>query len=507
MIIATPALLVKGWGRVLPPDLARTGQGAAQGVRDPRADREQVRCAAAGGVPQAAEEGLIRRSCPQQLSLDGAVDAGHYSSMGLFRSGAGRWRISRGGLAGATLLSGALASAALLPGRPALAQAGACLATDYNLFSLARRARRSVADYERLRQIHRDDLARNARLYQAQTGQPMPWGFGVAGVVEWERSFGFEACTNLGPWPSSLAPLMLGAIGTLAVAEPGLELEVFALATFDQIQAAPAQTTGADGGVRDPSGMAYAAASQTMFGGRVAYRDWATVVAAYLQDEPLRNVAGDDGRQLLLSDAHGDQPGRIYLGAGVPRYALFADLIVAQRDATPDILALRTDEIALPWLGLSGRAGLAYIADERQATLELGVGGLLEILSADLSLEHRPLRLRHARLRLDRELTWGWEPDELARIQPGAEAYPRFAFDLGGFAELSWFNSRYLEERTGRAGAWGVYGGGFVRPDITILMGRLDLYCGFNQPERLAQLSELVGHWQFGLRLHGRFGL
>lgn len=82
-----------------------------------------------------------------------------------------------------------------------------------------------------------------------------------------------------------------------------------------------------------------------------------------------------------------------------------------------------------------------------------------------------------------------------------------FALDLGAFVETSWFQSRYLLERHEGPGVWGVYTGFFVRPDLTLLMGRMDFFVGVNRPERVARLTESADNWELGLRLHGRLGL
>jgi hypothetical protein len=114
-------------------------------------------------------------------------------------------------------------------------------------------------------------------------------------------------------------------------------------------------------------------------------------------------------------------------------------------------------------------------------------------LSTAVAIEHRPVALRHARVRAD----WS-TPDQVE---------PRMGVDVGAFAELSWFGSRWLEAQTGSDGEVGTHLGVFVQPDLTLLMTRLELRVGVNEPDALALLSEAAGRWFVGFRLHGRLGL
>lgn len=405
----------------------------------------------------------------------------------------------------ARLLSAAAALSLLAPAG-ALAQVP-CPAPDNDAFALARRSRRVVADYERLHALHREDLARNDAHHRAQVGAPMPFSFGLAGVVDWQQTFGFDVCTEQGPWTGTLQPLLLGAVATVDLNRWRVGLEGFALLVQDRLTASPTleQTRTPEGGFREPTGLATAYQSQTFLGGRVTFADWATVVAGHIRAAPVENVTGEDGRRLLVGPTEPVPPGRLYLGAGVPRYHLHTHLLFDARDVRPDQLELTLRDVPLPYAELLGSAGLLHLADEGQVILHLALRQVFGFLSADVAFEHRPARLRHARLRAEWDTSFGGAlPPPVERPE---DAVPRLAFDLGAFAELSWFGSRWLEERTGSSSATGAYFGAFARPDVTLLMARLDLYFGVNRPEELSRLSEARGHWQMGVRMHGRFGL
>jgi hypothetical protein len=126
-------------------------------------------------------------------------------------------------------------------------------------------------------------------------------------------------------------------------------------------------------------------------------------------------------------------------------------------------------------------------------------------LSTAVAIEHRPVALRHARVRADWSTFFGHEPTGRAATPDQVE--PRMGVDVGAFAELSWFGSRWLEAQTGSDGEVGTHLGVFVQPDLTLLMTRLELRVGVNEPDALALLSEAAGRWFVGFRLHGRLGL
>jgi len=384
----------------------------------------------------------------------------------------------------------------------------ACSGVSFDAFSTARKARRIVSDYERLHSVHAHDMGRLKLLYSSQTGAEKPWSFGVAGLVDWEQQFGFEACSNLGPWTATLNPWTLGSIGSLEINSIGLGFEVFGLWVFDRLEASPteAQTRTDDGGFRDPVGLASVRSDESMVGARLTFRDWATLVGGWIQSEPLQRVVGEDGRELIVGSQE-VLPDRIYLGAGVPRFNLYSHVIFDERDVQLDHAKIGIQGFPIFVHALTASAALGYIGDEEQVVLGLGVGNILGHFSADISLEHDSPRLRHARVRAEVDKSWGFEPDDLRAIEPGLEAYPRFAFDVGAFADLSYFQSQYLSEQRGLDGLWGTSFGAYVRPDITIFVNQIDFYFGVNTPERIERMSEGADHWYLGVRLYSRLGL
>lgn len=389
----------------------------------------------------------------------------------------------------------------------ASAQNGDCPSEGSDAFALARRSRRIIADYQRLHTIHSEDMARNAHLYRRQTGEEMPWSFGAAALIEYEQNFGFDVCTNLGPWDATLTPILVGGITTFELNRLGLRFEGFAFTTSDALVAAPteAQTRTPDGGFREPTGLASVSAREWMYGGRFSLFDWVSVVGGYIETTDAVRFTGEDGRMLIVDDVPSVRPGRVYLGAGVPRYGLYAHLLFDDEDVATDDFQLLADAIPFPEVPFFGIAGVGYIEDESQATVTLGLADIIGLFTVDVSFEHRPVALRHARIRVDWDAAYGLIPTE--PVEDPKDARPRMGVDLGAFGELTWFGSRHLEEQTGTKNAWGFLAGTYVRPDITILAARLDLYFGINSPDALARFSELVGHWQMGVRVQGRFGL
>lgn len=387
------------------------------------------------------------------------------------------------------------------------AQTPSCPNANDDAFAVARRSRRVVSDYQDLHRIHREDLARNEALYVRQTGEPMPWRFALAGVVDWSRTFAYDVCSNQGPWQGSLQPLRLGAVASLSLPRLGFSLETFIVFVQDRIVADPTaeQVRTPDGMVRDPTDLANVYTNETFYGGRLTVLDWATMVGGYIATAATQTVVGEDGRELFVGGQTLAPRGRVYLGAGIPRYHVFANVLFDDADIEADQLGLELDRLPLPWWSLEAIGAVAWIDDERQATLTLGVGNILGLFTVETAFEHRPVALRYARLRIDWDTSFGSEPPD--GIVPPEQAQPRFAFDLGTFAELSWYGSRYMQEQTGKGGAVGAYAGFYARPDITLLMAQLDFYFGVNRPEVIDRLVQAAGHWQVGVRLHGRFGL
>lgn len=405
-------------------------------------------------------------------------------------------------------LAAVLVAAVFGAAAPATAQTSGCPDVDDDAFAAARRSRRIVSDYEALHGLHWADMARNEALYVRQTGRSMPWRFGLAGVVDWSRSFGYDVCSNLGPWTGSLQPLRLGAIATLSLPRIGLDVEAFAMLVQDRLVASPteAQVRGPDGTVRDPVDLANVFTSEAFYGGRLTISDWVTVLGGYIRTAATQNVVGEDGRRLIVGGETAMARDRAYLGAGIPRLRLYTHILFDAEDLETDTVGIELDRLALPWWSLQAIAGVAWIDDEQQLTVKLGVGNILGLFTVEFAVEHQPFALRYARVRVDWETSFGQEPPARGTVAP-EDAQPRFAVDIGTFAELSWFGSAYMEAQTGQSSAPGVWAGIFARPDITLLMAQIDLFFGINRPESIDRLVQAAGHWQVGLRLQTRFGL
>ncbi len=331
------------------------------------------------------------------------------------------------------------------------AQGVDCSDGQADLFSVARKSRRMIADYQRLAAIHVDDMERVAELYRSQTGREKPWSAAVAGVVDTNTIYGFDACTNRGEWSADLNPFMVGGILSVDLNTLGIRSEVFGLLVIDRLIASPSEAQMG----REPSGVANIREEQFMFGGRLQFRDLASVVAGGIQSGRIQSVVGDDGREMVSGAVDSAAGDRVYLGLGVPRYGAYAHILFDPNDVATDALDLRVSGIPLFYDGLVGRFALRYLEDESQLTLALGVENIAGFLSVDVGFEHRSVNLRHARIRADWSAFTGWDSVELSEMQPGLEAYPRFGFDYGAFAEAAWFQSRHLREQTNHAGVGG----------------------------------------------------
>jgi hypothetical protein len=404
-----------------------------------------------------------------------------------------------------------LAQAAVIAALMVLAQPAAaqdCQAQDSDIFRTARRARTMVAAYTEMHRVHRADLARN-EAFARQTDQELPWRFDLVGIATNESTFGFEVCTNRGPWGASVGPMSVGGLFSVDVYEWGVGVEAFALLVDEVLQADPteAQTRTEDGQVTDPTGVATASAAEVMYGGRLTLHRWASVVVGYIESGSLNNVAGDDGRIIQLRAADTSRQPRWYVGAGSPLGDTSLHLVFEPEDVSADVVEVRSEAIPLPIdFDAVGVAAGSYIADESQVVLDLGLAEAFDVLTVVAAGEFNPVRLRSASARLD----WAGGPQMILRDadpDTGRQSAMRLALDLGAFMQASYFNSRHLDEQTGRAHVAGAAFGLTARPDATILMGQLDLWFGLNQPETLARISEFVDHWQMGVRFHGRFGL
>jgi hypothetical protein len=418
----------------------------------------------------------------------------HRTSRGPSRAAHGSWWVALLALGVATL--------------PAAAGAQTCPSVDTDVFRAARRTRRVIADATALLATHQADQARNAALYRRQTDAPRGVRVALAGLLDRTQTYGFAVCSEQGPWQGDLIPLQLGAVASVELPAAGLGLEGFALLLQDRLAASPtaAQTRGPDGAPREPTGLASIAVDDLVVGGRVTLLDWVSVMGAWVQTRALQNVVGDDGRRLVSDALVTDRSGRLYLGLGVPRYAVTAHVLFATQDVAADKLELAVEQLPLPGLdGPTGAVAVGWLDDERQLTLTLGVRRVFGFLSTEVAIEHRPVALRHARVRADWSTFFGHEPTGRAATPDQVE--PRMGVDVGAFAELSWFGSRWLEAQTGSDGEVGTHLGVFVQPDLTLLMTRLELRVGVNEPDALALLSEAAGRWFVGFRLHGRLGL
>jgi hypothetical protein len=388
-----------------------------------------------------------------------------------------------------------------------------CSARDADIFSRARRARAIVADYNKLHRVYRADLARNRAFFKRETGKDMPWRFDLAGVISTKSTFGFEVCTNRGPWGASINPLSAGGLLSVDIFDWGVGVEAFGLVVSNSLKADPteAQTRTPDGGFREPVGLAYVNETQAIYGGRLILHDWASLVVGWIESAPIDNQPGRDGRVIDAGELSSEYSQRWYIGLASPFGDTSFHILYEPEDVSSDLIELRAAALPLPIdFDAVGVLGVAYIEDESQVALEMGVDRVFDFLSLNSQLEFNPIRVRALKARVE----WDGGPELILRSEDSDPSPQvdnsgalRLALDLGAFAEATYFNSRYLEERTGRDHVFGAAFGLSARPDATIAMLQIDLWTGINRPAELARISDFVDHWQFGARFHGRFGL
>jgi hypothetical protein len=386
---------------------------------------------------------------------------------------------------------------------PASASAQDCAS---DTFQTVRRARAVVAQYEAFHDRHRADLARN-EAFAEQTGQPLPWRFDLAGLVGFQQTFGFETCTNMGPWGAKFTGMQLGALASVDLYSVGVGLEAFYLLAPVNLVASPTvdQTRTEDGGFAEPVGLANVSAGERIYGGRLTLHRWASLVAARVESRPVSNVEGVDGRIIEIPLEPAGRP-RYYLGIGTPLGGGLLHLLFDARDVATDVVGLRFGEIPLPTPHFDGVAGAAYLRDEQKVTLELGVTNVFELFTFTAQTEMAPVRLRSVVARVD----WSGGPQKVVRStdpQTGEEHAMRLALDFGTFAQVSYFDSAHVEAVVDRRRLLGTRAGLTVRPDATILMMQLDFWFGLNDPAELSRISDYADRWQVGVDVHGRFGL
>ncbi len=391
-------------------------------------------------------------------------------------------------------------AAALLAVSPS-AHAQDCGAADADIFRAARRSRAIVSDYNTLHDMHRDDLRRNED-FARRTHQKVPWRFDLAGVIALRETLGFDVCTNKGRWDASLTPFMAGGFLSFDENEWGVGFELFALQSSLVLSAVPTdaqQLAQQDPNNTDTIHMASVSDGESMVGGRLVLQEWASVVFGYINTIPVSANAGSDGRVIKTGPGTTSHD-RVYLGLASPYGESSFNLVFDPQDVGTDVAELRFAGLPFPADLAKGVVGVSYIDDEKEPVLELGAAEAFDFLSLTTATEFNPLRLRE----LDARVYWDGGPEMI--LHSGDDAL-RLAVNLGAFAQVSYFNSRHLEEQTGRSDVWGIAFGGYARPDVTILMTRFDVWFGVNRPDEIARISDFVGHWQVGMRFHMRLGL
>ncbi|AWV90911.1 hypothetical protein [Bradymonas sediminis] len=381
-----------------------------------------------------------------------------------------------------------------------------CPSEDADIFQSTRRARSIIADYNRLHRVYREDLERNRLFLEREAGKAMNWRFDMAGVFSNTSTFDFEACTNRGARDARAGTMTGGGLASIDLYQLGVGLEVFGVFVGNSVNAV---ATG--DGYQDPVGLASVQENEAIYGARLVLHDWASLVVGWIETGTVQNYPGDDGLIVAAGDAQSRARQRAYIGVASPFGDTSLHLLYAPEDIQSNLIALRAEALPLPVdFEAVGVAGLAYIEDESQLTLELGLAQIWDTFLVSSEFEFNPLRVRSLRARAE----WTGGPEKVVRAedtdpspQVDTSGVLRVALDLGVFAEATYFNSRHLEDQTGEDHAFGTAFGLTLRPDVTILMLQIDTWAGVNRPDELARVSDFVDHWQFGMRVHGRLGL
>ena len=387
-----------------------------------------------------------------------------------------------------------------------LAHAQPCAAKDNEVFLATRRARSIVSSYEAFNRHHALDLAHNVE-FGKRTNQELSWRFAMVGMFELKQTYGFEVCSNQGPWGASVLEFYGGGLVGVDLVKLGVGIDAFALMSSLDIIAKPTlmQTTTPEGLSQDPQGLATTGTSETMYGTRVTLYEWGSLVGALISVHPPSLLAGDDGRRLEVP-VGGSQGDRYYLGLGTAFGGGTFNLLLNDEDTFGDLAGVRFDQLPTTFDAFKGVAGASWIREEQRGMIDLGVSQVWNTFSLVTSTEFAPMRLRSVVGRAQ----WSGGPEAILRStdpETGIESAMRAALDLNVFGQLSYFNSSYLERQTERSDVLGGAAGVSARADLTFLMASLDLWFGLNQPLELARVSQFVGHPQMGVRLHIRLGL
>lgn len=387
-----------------------------------------------------------------------------------------------------------------------------CGSQDADIFQSTRRARSIVSDYHQLHRRYHADRARKRALLERDTGNPLTWRADFAGLVNLKSTGEFDICTNLGSWKATADALSVADLTSLDLYHWGVGLEAFAISSDNGL-------TALENGVdQDHRSVASIRENDLFFGGRFTVHNWASLVAGWIYSKGLDRRLGNDGRDIDIGASTAQAAPRAYIGLASPLGDTTFHLLYEPEDVHSDLIELHVAALPLPGeINAVGVAGLKYIKDESQVIIELGLAEFREYFSINSEIELNPLRLRSLKARFE-YMSGTYYPADFVEDAAATQALQKTQepdttwifrpdFDVGAFAEVTYFNSRHLQAQTGQRDALGTNIGFSLRGDLTIFMMQMEFWTGINRPEELAQISDFAGHRQFGLRTTFRLGL
>jgi hypothetical protein len=444
---------------------------------------------------------------------------------------------------------------------PASAQQPCVDEVGIDAFRSARRARRILADYEQLESYYTRDLVNLDPAYMAMLGELPEHRVAFSPVVETTAVPDMRVCTTDGSRSSTLSMSRFALFGEYTWRKWDVGLRAFYVRGIDSMSFQEAAGFEVPEGEEDANGTIQF--QQGLLGARLMLTEWSAVTIGRIRETSIRTTPAIDGATVPpdvfpAESTEGASSDRLYLAVEVPRWGLGTDILLDPRDERLDTLSFGIDDLPIPGTPIRGDAFAGYIEDEDQIVTSVAVSKLLRFFEIGAGVEYRPFRLRHARFRVEvsSEGIKGQAPegDEAAEPAPGAEPAPesdapeaegdsgagatsrgpstrgdapgdeppgpderpaerregafelRVYLDTGLFWEGTVFNSRYLEEQTGRSWVWGAAGGGWFGVSGPVMSIYVELSVGANRPRLLERISETVGRGDFHAQLNWRIG-
>lgn len=286
----------------------------------------------------------------------------------------------------------------------------------------------------------------------------------------WSDSFeGFRLCAT--DTPVDLDRQWWGANAKYDDLDTGLGYELFFLAATDEL--------GFSGDLKDVDyGWRHRIA-----GAELRYKDWVAVRAGTIDiKKPKRS-------------GEPEHEGSAYVAFGIPKFGIFADLLVHPGSRRLDMLMLGMRRVPIGWGGIrvSGHGG--WLEGEQKGIGGISVSAIDEAVVVSSVFEGAPVRLRSVAMRLETPY----------RSHLGDDFWLHAGFSP--FLEVSAFNSAVFEQATGRSLVPGAATGLSAHITMGPLSAGLEGFVGVNRAEELSRLSAVADHVHWGGRVYVRMGI